>query len=351
MVNAKLLIALVLGGIIIVSTVVVFVSVQPPAGEQVRGELKPIDGYFPSASFTLSLAEGSKVTIRFESEAVIQGEERREEGVYEVTVKGFKWPEIDVDVEVVEGPVEAGQGVIVFTQLALPLEMIGLPEIPVPVYVPGVDAGICMELELVDAGGNVLTYEGAIEVTDYVVKVRARYQASSGIVESFEVFVVGPDARVRYYHEAVEVDSTGRAEVTAEWLCTGTGLSSDLRYVNEGLAVIVDGELRYITVEKFREGLQGDAVYLVISKACPYCQIDWSHMLKASEEVDVPFYAVIAGPLLGEDERKAALLEVNKAGVVGTPAFVAYKGGKIVDVRQGFMTWEEIVEWVREVYG
>ncbi len=347
MANLRLAIGVLLGVVIVISTVTVFTTIAPrPAKDGGGEELAPLEGYFPNTRFTMPLTEGSVLELKIESQAVVGGEERNESGVYVLKVKGFEWPEVNVDLEVKEGNATPGPGVVVFSQLALPREFLGKDRISLPVFLPGVGAGVCMEFELKSRGGGLLVYEGATEVTSYVVKVRASYR-EDGIIAKFEAFVVGPDVNVKYSHELVRIDGVGETVVEAEWLCTGEGLSSDLRYVNEGLVVIENGRLEYISVEEFRRGLQGDAVFLVISKSCPFCQKDWSHMLKASEDTPVRFYAVIAGPLLGEEERKAALLEMNKAGVFGTPAFVAYKDGKIVDVKHGFMSYSEILSWIK----
>jgi hypothetical protein len=350
-VNARLIIAAIMGVLLVVSTGLVFVSTTRPASLGGGGELKPLEDYFPEASFTYPLAPGSVVEMRVESKALIQGEESGVEAVYKLKVEGFEWPEVNVSYEIVEGE-DSGPGVITFSQLALPAEMLGSPELSLPVYIPGVDAGECLPFTLEREEGGVLVYRAAVEIGDYVVKVEAGYYGDTGVIAFMEVYVVGPDVRVSYKQETLSYEpGDAGAPVNARWVCDASGFSSDFRYVREGLALVEGPSLTYIGPREFREAIAGDAVYLVLDKRCPFCQIDWSHILKASEEVDIPFYAVIAGPLLGENERKVAVLEMNKAGVTGTPAFVAYKGGKIVDVRQGFMDWREIVEWVRSVYG
>ncbi|MCE4603470.1 MAG: thioredoxin family protein [Aeropyrum sp.] len=360
--NAKLIIGLFLGVVMVASTfIVVFTGLgvaQPRQAPQEESfEEAPLEGYFPTVTFKIPLSEGDSLTLR----AVSQGPEGTRTAVNRVTVDSVGWPESGITLEVLEAgdPVATStpqSGALATTMLALPLDMLDSESITIPVYIPPARGGLCMTLDQTGVGegefGEVVSYEGAAQVGDYAVTVELEYYTSTGLVSRVFIGIVGPEFSYSYTHELVEYEVSGEAtEVSVEWACSGDGFSSNLTYVREGLALLQDGKLVYITPEEFREVLAGDAVFAVYSKACPFCHQDWSHLLKTSEEVDVPIVMVILGPMIGERESTAARLEMNKASVEGTPTLVFYVDGRIVDKLVGFTPWDYKVEKIREVYG
>lgn len=361
--NAKMLIGVFLGAIMVASTFVfVFAGLNLPLATGGGGgesfESKPLEGYFPKARFTLGIVEGDVLVYRSVSDSPDAG---LNVSVNRVTVESVGWPDARVTIELLEAgdPVATAspeRGSIATTLLALPMEILGMEKAAIPVYIPMAGSGVCMEVSLEGyedtSFGRALVYKGGTQVGDYAITFEGKYLEDSGVVVSLFIGVVGAGSDFRYTQELVEFDRSGsKTNVEVEWVCTGDGFSSNLTYVKEGLAKIANGKVEYITPEEFREALQGDAVFVVYSKTCPHCHNDWSHLLRASEEVDVTIVIVFWGGLLGERDSQAAMLEINKVGVEGTPTFIFYKGGKVVDKVVGFTPWDFKVDKIKEIYG
>ncbi|GBF08607.1 thioredoxin [Aeropyrum pernix] len=360
--NVRLLVGVFLGLVMVASTFVVvfqgFGLTAPqgggssPSGGGEEGGLEEPQGLFPTVTYTLPLAGGDRLV--YESTSTSPSGTNVATNAVSIVEPG--WPESSVEVQLLEAgdPVVTStpeKGVLTTTLLALPKQYLGMQEIVIPVYIPPGRSGLCMRLTLEAGEAGGYTYRGYANVGDYTIAVKAVYRGD-GILEAFEAGIVGGGLSIRYTQSLVEASVSGSdTMVSGEWECTADGFSSNLSYVKEGLAVLEDGRLTYITPEEFRQLLQGDAILAVYSKTCPHCHRDWPQLIQASKEVDVPIVMFIWGSLIGERELSAARLEMNKAGVEGTPTLVFYKEGRIVDKLVGETPWSLKVEKAREIYG
>ena len=275
-----------------------------------------------------------------------------------VKIVGFEWPNFIVELSELTATGSSGRTFNVefpFPIIALPESMIGSSTITVPVYfIPLVD-GVCMALTMVNNAGGVLRYEGKLNLYRGTIEAVAGYEAS-GLISFMELRLVerGKTLIVNLSKINVSVGGGDRldVEVPKSWFC-GNGYSSNLNFVATGSIVIEDGRVSPVSLDEVRAAIRGDALLAVLWKECPHCHRMWPDILRASELVDIPIYAILIGPtatgggLMARDELQFILNEMSKAGVRGTPAFIVYHEGKPTNVVEGAMPLEEFISWIK----
>ncbi len=319
-------------------------SGEPQASTVAGGERV----FFQPRSLTLPMGTGSSGTLEFKVyvESKASGESREDEGSLEFSVEGYDWPHARL-AYTRDG--EEKKGVLPFAMLGLPRELLGSQQLGIPVYIPVADATLCVQASLSKEEG-LLVYRGEEVVGTTLVKIDVSYRGD-GVLSGIRIEVVDPQAG-RLVYEARLIDANPVEEVVdAPWECGG-GLYSDIRYAPEGLIEIRDGRVYKVDLETVRRAVESETVlFMVLSKTCPYCQKDWEHLLKLSTIVDVKIYAINAGGLTPQDELTWAVNFARKFGVSGTPGFIAVKDGRVVDVRVGYATAEELAEWLESTLG
>ncbi len=351
--NARILVGILLAVVVIAGAVVTLGSSlisSPSGGEQ--GNMVTEAGanvFFQPREFTLPVGQGSNGTIEFRVyvESKVQGESREDSGTLSFKVEGYEWPHARITYTRDGG--EENQGILPFAMLGLPGELLGSSKLGLPVYIPVADATICIESLLAEEGG-LLVYRGEEVVGSTLVKVEAAYRGD-GVIDRIVIELEDPQAGRIIYEAKVSLEEARSQSVTAPWAC-GDGVYSDIRYAPEGLIELRDGKVYKVDLDTVRKAVDSETiVFMVLSKTCPYCQKDWEHLLKLSTMVDVKIYAINAGGLTPQDELTWAVNFARKLGVTGTPGFIAIKDGRVVDVRVGYATAEELADWIRSTLG
>ena len=351
-VNLRLLAGVLLALVVVAGAVVTLgYSLLSPRNGSTEPQASVAGGewvFFEPRSLTLPMGTGSSGTLEFKVyvESKASGESKEDSGTIDFKVEGYDWPHARLSYTR-DG--EEKKGVLPFAMLSLPRELLGSQQLGLPVYIPVADATLCVQASLSREGG-LLVYRGEEVVGTTLVKVEASYRGD-GVLSSIRIEVADPQAGRLVYEAKLTTASPVEEVVEAPWEC-GDGLYSDIRYAPEGLIEIRDGRVYKVDLETVRRAVESETVlFMVLSKTCPYCQKDWEHLLKLSTMVDVKIYAINAGGLTPQDELTWAINFARKFGVSGTPGFIAVKDGRVVDVRVGYATAEELAEWLESTLG
>lgn len=306
--------------------------------------------FFEPQIFTLPVGPGSSGSLSFTVyvESSVNGESREDSGSLSFKVEGYEWPHARLSY-IASDNGEEKQGVLPFAMLGLPEELIGSETLGLPIYIPVVDATLCVEATLSRENG-LLVYRGEEIIGSTLVNVEAAYRGD-GVLDKLKIELSDPQAGRILYEARLSFERTQSYATRGAWACSD-GLYSDIRYAPEGLIEIRDGRVYKVGLDTVRNAVETETlIFMVLSKTCPYCQKDWEHILKLSTMIDVKIYAINAGGLTPQDELAWAVNFARKLGVAGTPSFIAIKDGRVADIKVGYATAEELASWAESTLG
>ena len=298
----------------------------------------------PGDGLSYPLAPGSSLTLSYRVEGVLLGEEVSDSSLLEARVEALEWPEVVLST--VDGELR-----LPYAALALPPAQVGSERLFLPVPLPALGSGICLEARLEGRLREGLAYRGSASVGAYTIALEALYDPD-GTARRFRVELEGPGASVALEVRVESAEPAGAASVDAEgWLC-GDGVSSSLSYVAEGVHRLTgEGAPARAGREALAEALSGNAIVVIVDKRCPHCHRNWPEILGAASESPVPVYAIVAGPLMSPRDYALLVELAAEAGVTGTPAFIAFREGLVVAAREGYTPHPQLLSWIESVYG
>lgn len=284
---------------------------------------------------------------------------RSEYNVVEVRVVGFLLPFAGVNVSQ-DGSVRFAE--VPLGLVALPLDWLGdAAGVPIAVGYTWLCLPMTPEGRSPWAGGEALVYRGGLERPNLTLDVVALYDSDTGALVRMKVnmSVAGPQgggAAAIVIQELVDYELSGEGvsgSYQEDYTC-GPGVSSDLRFVLEGLYRLEDGEPVPVDAGEVGEAVGGRAVLVVLDKQCPACQLVWPKLLRASGDEGLTFYALVYDPSsqLATPDMAYVISNIvqpafNRLDRPGVPAFLAFRGGELVAAEIGDLEYGELVDWLR----
>jgi len=282
---------------------------------------------------------------------------------YTATIIDVQWPMTTINYTVLK--YNYTQPAPVATpNLAAPLSMLGQPELPLPLILPGAQTGVCVQLRL--AGEKTYTiggekveayvYEFSYNTSSLVLEGAIAYAKGTGITIEFNTTLIDPALNVTVFQSQITrgFRIAGQISVTtpSDWMCKPP-ISSDLRFTIEGTYVVRGLDFEPVQTLKIREAIQDKAIVLVIAKDNQQLTAEfWKEFLKASIafEGKADFYAIILGPLSNQEQIVFGNYLLDQAGAVEGNVLIAWEKGVAVGKVYSFGTYEDIVNLVQQVY-
>ena len=333
---------------------------KPQSGVEQFNESANLLGTPATKNYTLPLGPGSSIGMKMET--LLYAGPPEEEANYTnrmvsnstIVVKNYwKWPFINVTM-IDETGNESNQ-TIAFTLIEIPKEILGDSRVTLPMAIPFINEGLCINLSLTSSGSSYYTYTGHAILYGYNVSVRVTYDAQGILLNAtYNIRSVAPVkgniTNLTSTLERVNLTDNGDMNVDVAWPCKPP-LAGDLWFVWEGVYRLDGCKLEEVTLNQFDSALKNKSIVFFLYKLCPHCLRDWPNITvalgNACKEQKVDIYLVIIGRFMNTTTYQYVHTIMTNNGLTGYPAIAYFEGGYARTKILGERTAQEIYEFIK----
>ncbi len=240
-----------------------------------------------------------------------------------------------------------------YANLMIPADELGQETISLPLAIPIVGEGLCINLDLISSNETSYVYSANITIGPYNISVEHVYD-SNGILylAKYRLYSYLPDQNktldVLQVLKTVDVEPSNtsyKVEYNSTWLCSPP-ISSDLVFTWDAIIHLSQDKAEIVTLDTLRDAMDQGAYVAFLLKSCPHCQRTWPHLLEAINQTGTDVYAIVIGNLMDPDYQGFLQSTMQLNGITGYPTIAYFKNGFATDKLSGEAGTEEIVAFL-----